>query len=84
MGTFSIWHWLILLLIVMLLFGRGKISEIMGDVAKGIKSVKKGMSDDEEAAAGAQQQPKPADPKVINHAGGKSTEQTKTEESRAG
>ena len=47
MGTFSIWHWLILLLIVMLLFGGGRISGVMGDVAKGIKSFKKGMSDDD-------------------------------------
>jgi sec-independent protein translocase protein TatA len=82
MGALSIWHWLILLLIVMLLFGRGKISEIMGDVAKGIKSFKKGMSD-EDVTASAQGQPKPAEPKVIDHAGGKSAEQTKTEGSRA-
>ena len=48
MGATSIWHWIILLLIVVLLFGRGKISEIMGDVAKGIKSFKKGMSEDDD------------------------------------
>ncbi|MBO0902207.1 twin-arginine translocase TatA/TatE family subunit [Jiella sonneratiae] len=47
MGSFSIWHWLIVLAVVLLLFGRGKIPELMGDVAKGIKSFKKGMSDDE-------------------------------------
>lgn len=47
MGTFSIWHWLIVLVIVVLLFGRGKIPELMGDVAKGIKSFRKGMGDDE-------------------------------------
>lgn len=51
MGAMSIWHWIILLLIVVLLFGRGKISDIMTDVAKGIKSFKKGMADDEESAA---------------------------------
>lgn len=62
MGATSIWHWLILLLIVVLLFGRGKISEIMGDVAKGIKSFKKGMSDDDKPA-----DQKPADPKVIDN-----------------
>jgi sec-independent protein translocase protein TatA len=50
MGATSIWHWIILLLIVVLLFGRGKISEIMSDVAKGIKSFKKGMAEDEAAA----------------------------------
>ncbi|MBW8282240.1 MAG: twin-arginine translocase TatA/TatE family subunit [Rhizobium sp.] len=47
MGSFSMWHWLIVLAIVLLLFGRGKIPELMGDVAKGIKSFKKGISEDE-------------------------------------
>ncbi|MEM5472674.1 twin-arginine translocase TatA/TatE family subunit [Hoeflea sp. AS60] len=49
MGSFSIWHWLIVLVVVLLLFGRGKIPELMGDVAKGIKSFKKGMGEDESA-----------------------------------
>jgi sec-independent protein translocase protein TatA len=49
MGTFSVWHWLIVLVVVLLLFGRGKIPELMGDMAKGIKSFKRGMSDDDEA-----------------------------------
>ncbi|MEQ8307503.1 MAG: twin-arginine translocase TatA/TatE family subunit [Hoeflea sp.] len=47
MGSFSIWHWVIVLVVVLLLFGRGKIPELMGDVAKGIKSFKKGMGDDD-------------------------------------
>lgn len=47
MGSFSIWHWLIVLVVVLLLFGRGKIPELMGDMAKGIKSFKKGMSDED-------------------------------------
>ena len=51
MGSFSIWHWLIVLVVVLLLFGRGKIPELMGDVAKGIKSFKKGMSDEDTAQA---------------------------------
>ena len=51
MGSFSIWHWLIVLVVVLLLFGRGKIPELMGDMAKGIKSFKKGMSDDDAADA---------------------------------
>ncbi|MCU0831635.1 MAG: twin-arginine translocase TatA/TatE family subunit [Rhizobiaceae bacterium] len=46
MGAFSIWHWLIVLVVVLLLFGRGKIPELMGDVAKGIKNFKKGMGED--------------------------------------
>ena len=51
MGSFSIWHWLIVLVVVLLLFGRGKIPELMGDMAKGIKSFKKGMSEEEEDEA---------------------------------
>ena len=51
MGTLSIWHWLIVLVIVLLLFGRGRIADIMGDFAKGIKSFKKGMADDDAAPA---------------------------------
>lgn len=47
MGAFSFWHILILVMVAILLFGRGKISELMGDFAKGIKSFKKGMADDE-------------------------------------
>ncbi|MGY5805957.1 twin-arginine translocase TatA/TatE family subunit [Agrobacterium rhizogenes] len=50
MGSLSIWHWLIVLAIALLLFGRGKIPELMGDVAKGIKSFKKGMNDDEDTS----------------------------------
>jgi sec-independent protein translocase protein TatA len=51
MGSFSIWHWIIVLAIVLLLFGRGKIPELMGDVAKGIKSFKKGISDEDDSEA---------------------------------
>ena len=47
MGSFSIWHWLIVLVIVLLVFGRGKIPELMGDMAKGIKAFKEGLKDDE-------------------------------------
>lgn len=46
MGTFSIWHWVIVLAIVLLLFGRGKIPSLMGDMAKGIKAFKSGMKED--------------------------------------
>jgi sec-independent protein translocase protein TatA len=49
MGSFSIWHWLIVLVVVLLIFGRGKIPELMGDMAKGIKSFKKGMAEDDES-----------------------------------
>ena len=49
MGGLSIWHWLVVIVVVMLLFGRGKISDLMGDVAKGVKSFKKGLADDDES-----------------------------------
>ena len=47
MGAFSIWHWIIVLIIVLLLFGKGKIPSLMADMAKGIKSFKSNMADDE-------------------------------------
>ncbi len=47
MGSFSIWHWLVVGVLVMLLFGKGRFSDMMGDVAKGIKSFKKGMAEDD-------------------------------------
>ena len=50
MGGLSIWHWLIVIVVVLLLFGRGKISDLMGDVAGGIKAFKKGMAEDEKPA----------------------------------
>ena len=46
--SIGIWQIVIVVALVVLLFGRGKISELMGDVAKGIKSFKKGMSSEEE------------------------------------
>ena len=50
MGEFSIWHWLIVLLVVLLLFGGGKVSNLMGEVAKGIKAFKHNMADDDHPA----------------------------------
>ncbi|MFG1295830.1 MULTISPECIES: twin-arginine translocase TatA/TatE family subunit [Xanthobacter] len=57
MGSMSIWHWIVVLAVVLLLFGRGKISDLMGDVAKGIKSFKKGMAEDDEPAKPAASEP---------------------------
>ena len=48
MGGFSIWHWLIVLLVVLVLFGRGRVSEIMGDFGKGIKSFKQGLNEEDD------------------------------------
>ena len=52
MGSFSIWHWLIVLVVVVVLFGgRGKLSSIMGDAAKGIRAFQRGLKGDDHDAA---------------------------------
>jgi sec-independent protein translocase protein TatA len=66
MGGLSIWHWLIVGAVFMLLFGgKGKISDIMGDVAKGIKSFKKGLAEEDHTP----EMPPPGDPpmRTIDH-----------------
>ena len=56
MGTFSIWHWLVVLVVVLVLFGGGgKISRLMGDFGKGLKSFKKCMKEDDAAEYGAEE-----------------------------
>jgi sec-independent protein translocase protein TatA len=87
MGGLSVWHWLIFLAVALLLFGgSGKISSIMGDVAKGIKSFKKGMSEDDETAKKEEPARKDEPAKVIeNAAAGKPIEQhTSAEPSKTG
>lgn len=74
MGSMSIWHWVVVALVVLLLFGRGKISEFMGDAAKGIKAFKKGLAEDEpkpaeqaaQGAAAATADPKTIDAKAVD------------------
>jgi sec-independent protein translocase protein TatA len=62
--SIGIWQIAIIVLLLVLLFGRGKISELMGDVAKGIKSFKKGLSDEETAS---DERKEIHDIKAINH-----------------
>jgi sec-independent protein translocase protein TatA len=57
MGSLSIWHWIVVIGVVLLLFGRGKISDLMGDVAQGIKAFKKGMADDDTTPAAKPSEP---------------------------
>jgi sec-independent protein translocase protein TatA len=65
MGSFSIWHWMLFGAVALLLFGgKGKISDLMGDVAKGVKSFKKGLADDDDEAAVAQSTPRPLESRV--------------------
>ena len=61
MGSLSIWHWIVVIAVVLLLSGRGTISDLMGDVAQGIKAFKKGMQDDDKAPE------KPEPVKTIDH-----------------
>ncbi len=51
MGSMSIVHWLIVLVVVLILFGRGRISEMMGDFGKGISSFKKGLNETDETVS---------------------------------
>lgn len=58
MGFTGIWHWVIVLAIVLLLFGgRGKISALMGDFGKGLKSFKKGLKDGDDDTAAIEDKP---------------------------
>ena len=58
MGGLSLWHWLVVIILVLLLFGKGRISDMMGDLGKGLKSFKQGMAEDED-------KPKPAEPRQL-------------------
>ncbi|MBF0561406.1 MAG: twin-arginine translocase TatA/TatE family subunit [Alphaproteobacteria bacterium] len=59
MGMGSIWHWIIVLVIIMLLFGKDKIPSLMGDMAKGVRAFKQGLRDDDApASAPASTEPK--------------------------
>ena len=71
----SIWQILIIAVVLVLLFGRGKISSLMGDVAEGIKSFKKGMAEDDE---------KSSDPKTIDHASGLKTDEAVDKRQKVG
>src|SRR6516165_3417579 len=81
MGSMSIWHWILVLAVGLLLFGgRGKISELMGDFAKGIKSFKKGLTEEEKAET----EPVKTDPKTIDHQPAPAPTATVTETRKAG
>jgi sec-independent protein translocase protein TatA len=67
MGSFSIFHWLLVLVVILILFGAGRLPSVMGDLAKGIKAFRSGLKDEGEkpadpatpAAAAPQQVPPP-------------------------
>ncbi|HVM21944.1 MAG TPA: twin-arginine translocase TatA/TatE family subunit [Sphingomicrobium sp.] len=60
MGGFSLWHWLVVIILVLLLFGRGRISDMMGDIGRGLKSFKQGMAEDDANE-------RPAEPRKIDN-----------------
>ena len=78
MGEFSIWHWMVVLLVVLLLFGGGKVSGLMGDFAKGIKAFKKNMAEPEDASMEAS-----ADKPSLNGPAGEAAPRTSRETTAA-
>ena len=79
MGGLSIWHWIIVLVVVLLLFGSNKISSLMGDVAQGIKAFKRGMAEDDQAKTDASK-----DGKTIDHQPPASASQPTSTEKKVG
>ncbi len=81
MGSFSLWHWIVVAVIVLLMFGgRGKISSLMGDFAEGIKAFKKGMTEDDTAKV----EPAKTEPgKIIDHQAAQASQQPQTEPRKA-
>ena len=80
MGTFSIWHWLIVLAVVLVLFGGGgKISRLMGDFGKGLKSFKKSMAEDDSDSA-----PESKPSKTIEHEKSETVSERESEKDKAG
>jgi sec-independent protein translocase protein TatA len=75
MGGLSIWHWIVVIAVLLLLFGRGKISELMGDVAQGIKAFKKGMQEEDKTAVDSKS---PDSGKTIEHQPAETVAQTET------
>lgn len=72
MGSFSIWHWLIVLLVVVLLFGTKKLRNVGGDLGSAIKSFRKGLNDGDDAdkrdAEKLDLQGRPVDPAATDRA----------------
>lgn len=77
MGSFSIWHWLIVLLVVLLIFGPKKLSEVGKGLGEGMKNFKKGLNDDDDAAARSKESTPPA-----IEASSKSSKETESEKAK--
>jgi sec-independent protein translocase protein TatA len=70
MGSFSVWHWLIVLVVVMLVFGTKKLGDVGSDLGKAVKGFKDGIKGEEEAS------PQDSTPSKLAHAGAKEAAQT--------
>lgn len=68
MGSFGPMHWLVVAIIAIVLLGGGRFSNMMGDVAKGVKNFKKGMAEDDEAPPATRLEGKPAPDPVVERA----------------
>ena len=79
MGGLSIWHILLVLVVIMILFGAGKLPRVMGDLAKGIKSFKEGLKDEgkDEAHEPPKAVPNASDPSVATRAADPHTTETR-------
>lgn len=70
MGSFSFWHWIVVLVIILIIFGAGKLPQVAGDVAKGIKAFRANMKDEAAPAGGTGGETASAQPKPVEGAGG--------------
>jgi sec-independent protein translocase protein TatA len=78
MGTFSVWHWLIVLVVVLVLFGGGgKIPKLMRDMGKGINAFKKGLKEDKDGGEAEDQERKPIEEQSSKVAGSAKAEKSK-------
>ena len=74
MGSFSLMHWLVVIVVALILFGgKGRLTNVMGDLASGIKSFRKGLTDEEKSEA---EKPKPEKPRAIEDLSAKERDKT--------
>jgi sec-independent protein translocase protein TatA len=79
MGSFSLMHWLVVIVVALILFGgKGRLTNVMGDLASGIKSFRKGLSDEDKQSAdgSASEKPAPEKPRAIEDFSAKERDKT--------
>lgn len=68
MGSFSLFHWIIVLVVVMIIFGAGRLPKVMGDLAKGVNAFRAGLKEGDEHTTGPQPPAPPTDGQSPNRA----------------